>query len=210
MNATDSEELENNESSRNADDVYDYDVRFTVKRSLVADEEPSEYVIEIDGSIEFASDTPEVVGRISARVVQAARALNDGEYLFEVCDSVDQSLHDYASAVYDYEEESIVESISDGCAGADVLIVQSIQIIAAHRGRRLGLLAMRRTIDTFGGGCAAVVIKPFPLQFSACHNASPPEQSGWDTRMALRSFDADEKSAFTKLRKYCERPRLMS
>ncbi|MCC6556136.1 MAG: hypothetical protein IT372_24515 [Polyangiaceae bacterium] len=184
--------------------IHDYDVRFTVERSLVASEEPSDYVIEIYGNIRTSggSNPPEVVGWVSARVVQAGRACNDEESLFYVCDSVDQNLYEYASAVYDYEEERIRESISDGCLGADILIVESVQIVSAHRGRRLGLLAVRRTIDTFGDGCAAVVIKPFPLQFSTRSDRSSSGQPEWESRMAMRSFDADEKTAFARLRKY--------
>ncbi|WP_437975097.1 hypothetical protein WMF11_44630 [Sorangium sp. So ce295] len=161
-------------------------------------------IIDIRGDVLFnnVSSTPEVAGWISARVVQAARACNDGESLFDVCDSIDQNLHEYASAAYDFDSGDIKESISDGCAGADILIVESIEITQAHRGRRVGLLAMRRTIDTFGDSCAAVVIKPFPLQFNARPNHSSPDRPEWETRMAMSSFDADEKAAFAKLRKY--------
>ncbi|AUX42154.1 uncharacterized protein SOCE26_035810 [Sorangium cellulosum] len=198
-------------TTNNSEDLIDedeliesYDVRFTVERTLAATGEPSDYVIEIHGDIRIDSNhnAPEAIGWIQARRVQAGRACNDGESLFEVCDSVDQSLHEYASAVYDYEEESILDSISDGCVGADILIVESIQIVAAHRGRRLGLLAMRRTVDTFGDGCAAVVIKPFPLQFSAHPNRSSRARPEPETQMDMASFVGGEKAAFAKLRKY--------
>lgn len=170
----------------------------------MASEEPSDCVIELDGEVRVANDDgkPEVVGWISARVVQAGRAYNDSQSLFEVCDCIDQSLYDYASAVYDYDNDSIKDSISDGCGGTDILIVQSIQIVRAHRGKRLGLLAMRRTIDTFGCGCAVVVIKPFPLQFSVSEGGTSPVQLEIDARMAMNSFTASKKTAFAKLRNY--------
>lgn len=188
-----------------------YDIRFTVERSLMASEEPSDFVIDVRGELLYGSSrkTREEVGWVSARVVHAGRACNEEQSLFDVCDSIDQSLYDYASAVLDLDSGSIRESVSDGCAGADVLIVESIQVVPAHRGRRLGLLAMRRTIDTFGQGCAVVVIKPYPLQFSGIHNRRSPEKEAerakWDARMAMKSLGSDQRAASRKLRKYWSR-----
>lgn len=184
----------------------DYLIRFTIDRPLVSIEDPADYVVEVDGEIRLrnANDegSSEVVGWIEARVVQADRACNDGEPLFEVCDCIDQSLHDYASAVYDFDSGRIRESISDGCAGANILIVETIKILPSHRGRRLGLVAMRRTIDTFGEGCAAVVIEPFPLQFGHHPNPSSSEYRNWHARMGMQLFDTNEVEAAAKLRRY--------
>lgn len=195
-------DLDNSDSE--ASILYRYDIRFSVERPLMPSEEPDDYVIDIEGDIRFTQSarSRDVVGQISARRLQAGRAYEDGMSLFEICDSVDQSLHDYASAVYDFDEESILESISDGCSGADLLIVESIQILPAHRGNRLGLFAMRRTIDTVGDGCAVVVIKPFPLQYSTARDLSSAQRPEWETQMAMQSFTATEKAGFAKLRKH--------
>ena len=204
----------NDDAEEDDDDEYeeydsildDYVIRFAIERPLLSIEDPADYVIEVAGEIRLRSanddSASEVVGWIDARVVQAGRACNDGEPLFDVCDTIDQELHDYASAVYDYDSESIRESISDGCAGADILIVETIKILPAHRGRRLGLLAMRRTIDTFGEGCAAVVIEPFPLQFSRHPDPSSRKHLDWHARMGMQLFDMNEVNAVAKLRKY--------
>lgn len=203
-----------NEANDDADDddeyeeydsiLDDYVIRFAIERPLISIADPADYVIDVAGEIRVRSadddSASEVVGWIDARVVQAGRACNDGEALFEVCDTIDQELHDYASAVYDFDSESIRESISDGCAGTDILIVETIKILPAHRGRRLGLLAMRRTIDTFGEGCAAVVIEPFPLQFS--RHLSSREHLDWHARMGMQLFETNEVKAVAKLRKY--------
>lgn len=206
MNAENDDAEEDNEYDPILDD---YLIRFTIDRPLVSIADPADYVIDVDGEIRLrnANDdsASEVVGWIEARVVQADRACNDGEPLFEVCDCIDQSLHDYASAVYDYDSGRIRESISDGCAGADILIVETIKILPAHRGRRLGLLAMRRTIDTFGEGCAAVVIEPFPLQYGYHPDPSSPKHLEWYARMGMQLFDTNEVETVAKLRKYWAR-----
>lgn len=184
-----------------------YDIRFEIARPLAKSAEPSDYVVEVRGTVRVIGEqgTTEIIGWVFARVVQAARAYDDGVALFEVCDSVDQSLHDHASAVYDWDNEGLKTSLSDGCMGAGILVVESVQIVPARRGQRIGLLAMQRTIDTFGSGCALVVIKPFPLQFGTGHDLSSTELPGWEERMAMKSYSANKKEALAKLRAYWAR-----
>jgi hypothetical protein len=186
---------------------HDYDIHFAITRPLLASNEPSEYLLDIMGNIHFdtINGGSNIIGRISARVVQAGRAIDARESLFEVCDCVDQNLHDYASAAYDFDNSCIRESISDGCAGTDILIIENVQIVRAHRGRGLGLLAVRRAIDTFGAGCAAVILKPFPLQFSDPSSRPTNKASDWEARMDTGSFESKQSIALTKLRRHWNR-----
>lgn len=186
------------------DTLNNYGIHFSVEQRLSASAEPAEYIVEIEGDIRAQSNAAaqESVGWLSARVVRAQRAVDDGESLFDVCDSVDQDLHESASAVYDYDRSGIKESISDDCIGIDILIVDSIQIIAGHRGKGLGHLAMRRAVDTFGHGCALVVIQPFPLQFSIPPDRVPRRVAGRDAKMGWQSLHRNKNVALARLRNY--------
>lgn len=185
----------------------DYHVCFTVTHPLTHSGDATDYVLDIEGTLETANGGPSqnIVGWISARLVQAGRALDDQVPLLEVCDSIDQDLYDYASAVYDFREQGIRASISDGCVGSDILIVESISIVPAHRRKGLGLLGVQRTIDTFGYGCAGVVLRPFPFQFSSHAKQPSPGEAQSEQRLALDSFPADKSVALKALRKYWRR-----
>jgi hypothetical protein len=48
------------------------------------------------------------------------------------------------------------------------LLLSRMEINPKWRGRGIGLIAANSIIDRFGSDCAAVVCKPFPLQFENC------------------------------------------
>ena len=48
--------------------------------------------------------------------------------------------------------------------GSHLLVVERITLIDSHRGEGSGRFVLRDIIRTVGYGCAAVLIKPFPLR----------------------------------------------
>ena len=87
-----------------------------------------------------------------------------GLSLLDVCDSHSAELLDYYETFLD-EEEGFLEDLNLEMPYGDLLIIHKIEVNPQFRGHQLGLLALLRTIKTFGEGCAMVAIKPFPLQF---------------------------------------------
>ncbi len=186
------------------EEVEDYGFRFGADRHLlVPSREPDEYVLEIKGqvfwsgseAIESAEPKPVVVGEMTAYLIQAGRACNDGVPLVEVCDCHSQELLDVVETLYDLDEERLKDSVSEGCNGADLLVLSRLLILPEHRGRRLGQLAILRAIEDCGTGVAAAACKPFPIQ-SERHRTSD------ESVYKLADFGTDRDSAIERLRRY--------
>jgi hypothetical protein len=185
------------------DEIVDYGFRFTAARQLlVPSGEPDEYVLTFDGQIlwsdpeqEDPGHEPVSVGEITAYLIQAGRACNDEVSLFEACDCHSQELMGAFEAVYDSDDDRLKEAVSDGCGGADALVLSRVLILPEHRGRRLGQLAMLRAIADCGTRAAAAVCKPFPLQSE--HGRSSEEDV-----YKLDEFGGDHDRAMQRLRQY--------
>lgn len=175
----------------------DYEVRFTVGRPMIRDE-AGEYILEIDGEIVVEEEGGAAVraGSIRAYLLEGSRAINDGQSLEDTCDEHSVELAEVHALVYD--EDGIKGSISDGCGGNDVLFVATIVVLPAHRGRRLGHIALQRTIDTFGTRTAVVLLKPYPLQFQ--HQSVRSET--WREEQRIDAFDRDQPRATARLAAY--------
>lgn len=173
-----------------------YCLRFETERDLVRSDE-NEYVVELDGTIVHAEEgEPETeAGKISAFLLQAGRAFNDDESMFDAFDNHSVQLAEVAALVFDPDEEGIRESLRDG-TDSDVLFLASVTILPEHRGRRLGQLAVQRTIDMFGKGCGIAVLRPFPMQ----QNRSMSKERR--TKLALDGFDRNAKRATKRLADY--------
>jgi GNAT superfamily N-acetyltransferase len=186
------------------DDVWGYGCRFEAKRQLlISSGDPDEYVLDIGGEILWSdpdqSDSwgyaPIVVGEMTAHLIQAGRAVNDGVSLAEVCDCHSQELSDVFGAIYDVDSDGLKDSVSDGCSGLDVLVLSRVLVLPEHRGRRLGQLAMLRAIEDYGTGAGAAVCKPFPIQ-------SEPQRQVAEDMYKLDDFGKDHERGMLRLRRY--------
>lgn len=173
-------------------------IEFTVKaRPLFYDEDPSEYVAEVFGSIK-EDDTE--VGAVHAYLVETGRAADDGLFeTFDCFDGVDATLAGYARITNDDVWEKAVE-VCDVWPDR-VLVLHSTQILPEYRGRKLGMWADYRTIDTFGGFGTMVVAKPYPLQFGGVEDDDYEERMKNDL-MHLRDLEQDRRKAFRKVTRY--------
>jgi GNAT superfamily N-acetyltransferase len=152
-----------------------YHAKFSVPTPLaVGDGEPSEHLLEIRGKLlcTVSDDSKKaarttVVGRLEGYKICVEEALNHSVDLFDVCDSRDQSTHELANAVFDWRLHEFKADIDREFQpiGRDILVVHSVTVNQAHRGRGLGLALVSRFMDVFDKGCGLVVLKPFPLQF---------------------------------------------
>jgi len=142
-----------------AHDILEYEVHFTTRSSLVPDDEPSEYVIGIEGVIVARGQS---VGSLRASVVQIARAHEAGEDIADVFDT-EGSLFEAFEAVVNARTGWIKDRF-DCSAGLDLLHIDRVEVDAMHRGRSVGLLAVLRLLEAYGGGCGVATGKPFPLQ----------------------------------------------
>ncbi|WP_394844971.1 hypothetical protein LZC95_48955 [Pendulispora brunnea] len=112
-----------------APENYDYDIQFSLRRPLFPTGEPSDYVLDFEARINWDPDgdgsSPEVqhAGRVVGYVIEAARAIREGDALLDVCDSVDQNLCNYYELLFATPGNHLRDGISDGDGGDDVLIM---------------------------------------------------------------------------------------
>jgi hypothetical protein len=132
---------------------------------------------------------------MTAYLIQAGRACNDGVPFADVCDCHSQELTDVFEALYDVDDERLKDSVSDGCGGADVLVASRLLIMPAHRGRRLGQLAVLRAIEDCGTRAAAAACKPFPIQSEQGRKAE-------EDLYKLDHFEKDHDRGMQRLRRY--------
>lgn len=156
-------------------DLHPY-VKFDLdERSLEDDEDTGiDLVQDFHGKItctkvyDFESDVDEDEDIPAGKILGVRLAVGDvlarGLSLLDVCDSHSAELLDYYETFLD-EEEGFLEDLNLEMPYGDLLIIHKIEVNPQFRGHQLGLLALLRTIKTFGEGCAMVAIKPFPLQF---------------------------------------------
>jgi len=144
-----------------------YAVNFKVEdRDLVDDPEDRDLVCEFKGDVVFLDDDKTiVVGKVRGQRVELGEAEERGSSLFDVFDAQSEELCGYYETLFDRHTGDLLDGFDLSVIG-DLLVVHEISIVPKYQGLNLGLLTMLQTFRTFGGGCALVAIKPFPLQFT--------------------------------------------
>jgi hypothetical protein len=151
----------------------EYGVRFRIHRGLY-DEEDQEAIVWVDGdivrhayeSVGLDDDEPELtVGRLAGCILDYEKALESGLGVVENASFGSQELAHVAEAVLMDDEEWWY--LDGPMAGRDVsgniVYLKSIEIDVDHRGKSLGLMAVRRFLDLFVGIDDVAVIKAYPL-----------------------------------------------
>jgi hypothetical protein len=181
-----------------------FDILLRTGSSLHPDGEPDDLVSTWTGVIwaEGEDGVKGKVGRLVARRIQAEAAAGVGEPLFDVCDAHSQELHEvhhllYEQGEYHYRGE-IVERFDQ--AGMDTLILDYVILNPKWRGLRLGLLAVRKTIDLLAGGCGLVVSHIAPLRGEAADLLRVP--ASWLPPLATKE---ERREGVRKLRRYFRR-----
>jgi hypothetical protein len=114
-------------------------------------------IIHEDGN---QNETP--VGNLHGYCVRSERLAETGGDLFDICDAHYPQLCDVASLVSNSNKRAWRDEL-DLEKPFDLIIPWTVTLLPEHRGKGVGLLALWRFIDYFGGGATIAVLKPFPL-----------------------------------------------
>src|SRR5262245_53316256 len=148
-----------------------FDIVVQTAASLGVEAEPSNFISEFDGIIRYDRDGERFspVGKIHAYRINAARAADHGESLFEVCDAHSHELHVLHTLLYEPGEYCFKEPLARhfDAIHCDTLLLDYVVLSPKWRGLKLGLLAVRKLVDMLGSGCGLVVTDIAPLASDA-------------------------------------------
>ena len=140
----------------------------------------------------------ENLGYVEVWHIDGSRAIDNRLDIVDICDSIEQELYEYASAIYTdgYIEESLVPTPRTN----DVLVLHRIEIDKKYRGKKYGLIIANRILISLGYNCGAILIKPSPIQFSEIS-----EDDIWQEKYDTTMFTQDRKEAHENLFRYWEK-----
>lgn len=179
-----------------------FDITFRTTASLHPGGEPSEYVSQHDGDIRYERDDDQKtlrVGRLRAYRIHAGLAADDGEPLFDVCDSHSAEMHEVHSLLYEPGGHGFKDGLVRrfDAIEADCLVIDYVILHPRWRGLKLGLLAVRKAADILGGGCGLAVCDIAPLNPDTQRDIGAPKS--W---IPQHRRDSDRRRATTNLRRY--------
>jgi hypothetical protein len=177
-------------------------IRFSIQVDT-DDSEPSRVVPKIHGMVfDYAEGSEQEVklGEVDAFLLLTALAAEKGESIFDAMDSISDATTECYGAVFDPNSDdwnsAVLDLYTGGPMSSDLLFIDRISLDEKYRGKGIGALVVRETIDTFGLHCGLVVCKPFPLQYS-----------GWKENVPLgeqakTDFEAQKTEAFARVAKF--------
>jgi hypothetical protein len=182
-----------------------FDVVLKTRGSLHACGDPTSYIADYSGSIVCTRERDGRtfrVGTVRAYRILAEQAQNNGQSIFEACDSYSQQLHDVYAAVYDPAEDELDPLVRDcfDCCSSVVLVLDYVVLAPRWRRLKLGLLAVRKMIDLLGAGCGLTVARFQPLHPESDLFLDVP--ADWVPRHRTAE---DRRNAARKLRRYFRR-----
>jgi GNAT superfamily N-acetyltransferase len=192
----------------NPDDYRWCHLRFSERTVLLRDNEPSRFLQEYEGTIEW--EDPEggsskvALGAFRAYLIDILGAVTERESIDFVWDTTQSTWSAY-EALFDVETTELTDAAKSAAFGKDyrhnegVLMIDRMAILPVHRGHSVGLLAMRTLIEQFRQACGLVVIKPFPLQFEG-----DGLQGEWPANgeLALDRYSQSMRTALGRLKRY--------
>lgn len=116
------------------------------------------YFLRFEGVVE---DRGEKIARVEGTVFLFDQMTNERESWGVNCDAHSQEMMDIYEAMC---ARSWYRDFVTPEFGSDLLYVESVKILPSYRGNGLGHALLLSAIQTFGRGCAAVVIEPHPLR----------------------------------------------
>jgi hypothetical protein len=139
------------------------------------------------------------VGKLRAYRINAALAFENGQSLFDACEDHSHEMHFCHKLLYEANgycfKEPLVERLE--AMEMDFLVIDYVLLNPKWRGLKVGLLAVRKTIDLLGGGCGLTVCHIAPLNPDAAEFAKVPKS--WIPR---QNNPEERKEATVKLRGY--------
>lgn len=167
-------------------------------RPLDAEDE-GDLVVDLQADIiatyDLDASRDEIVGRVSGWRMRLSKALNEGWDIVDAADAHSQAALEYIRVLYDGVTEELREDqIGMEMMYDDILVLNHVSLLPAHRGHKVGLLAAWRFLYIFSDGCAAAICKPYPLQFSRPVDST--------ATLELNNLSKNKIQSFAKLRRY--------
>jgi hypothetical protein len=147
-------------------------------------------------------DRDQKIGTLEGYIFHVGLATNEGMDITEAADSVSSGALEYCDAVIQPGKnawrKSIERQFDYQLFDTDVLALTTMKINPECRGKKIGLLAIVRTMQLFGAGCGLTLIKPWPLQYTPKEF----EQIAKEGKTEQGWTDQKRKEDFEKLRMY--------
>lgn len=142
-----------------------------------------------------------VAGKAEFYLIKVGTARNRGISLMDTIDCINQDVYEYGAAVIDPETDDVRKNVIERFEyfGGDLMFLHLMEILPAHRGKDVGLVAASRLIESYANGL--VVCRPQPLQ----HVSDEPEPEFVAHKMEYERFSSDRNKAKHKLQKYWAR-----
>ena len=187
-----------------------YTIRTVLEKPLARCDLDVDFIDEYSGEIHYDREgfDRELAGRFRAFLVRLDDASDEGYPASWVLDAHSEGLYEFWDILFDPESEGFKEEIVERFEAyrGDLLVVDLIQILPAHRVKKVGLATMAKIIELWRGGCGLIACTPYPLQLNAepmrLHRDDPPEREAFVSGMQMENFPADERTAFRQIRKH--------
>ena len=137
----------------------------------------------------------ETIGYIEIWKVDGTRAINNHLDIIDICDSIEQELYEYASAIY--KDGFIDEKLVEMPRSNDILILHRIEINKKYQGRKFGIIISEKIIEYLGYNCGAILIRPCPTQFSDIS-----KKNNWMDSYFSEKFSNKKSEGIKKLTQY--------
>ncbi len=129
----------------------------------------NDYVSEIEGDVYISKgDINAKVGHISATILHLFEAEDDGVGRYDILEEYSAEVSSYTYQFFDFDRMEIKEEFlnSDEVERMNVLIIK--HVLLNEKGRKCGLgLRVLKDIEFVFGKNKLIVMKPFPMQFTA-------------------------------------------
>jgi hypothetical protein len=181
-----------------------FDIVLKTEASLHPFGDPEEYISEYTGFVRAEGEDGVLrqVGKVHAWRIRAGDAAANGESLFEVCDAHSHEMHVVRTLLYEPDGYEWKAELTDqfGVLASDCLVFDYVVLHPKWRGLKLGLLAVRKTIDLVGVGCGLVACDIAPLRHEAHSLLKVPP--AW---LPEHGTVGEKKAGVRKLRRYFRR-----
>lgn len=187
--------------------IFPAGITFTMETSFDLDAIAA-YFTRIEGELLcYASSGDELVvpaGLLEFYIIDISGALGRGHELFDLFDQSQEAFECY-ELLFDPASGELHEKFLDefeAASGMNILLLHRLEVLPAFRNSRIGLAAISRAIDLFGGCCGYAVLKAMPLQFESRDST---DRQQWYAEMKMAEFSGDETVSGSRLQAHYAR-----
>ena len=199
---------------------YDIRIEYRCSANLRADSE--DLCQKITGSIiatdlnteeeEEEEEEEQNIGEIELAYIDVISAQNEGYRLVDLFDA-DPLPSTYCFTLYDLDSydwsQRVYQTLGKDIFHYNLLIIHRIKLLPEFRGHRIGLLAIRRSIQQFAHGCGLACLKanPYQIELKEQYGIDSSEFEAYglgkfptDASKATRQLEAHyQQAGFTKI-----------